>query len=51
MNAIRPVPVNSDLYLHKMHKLDKDPESKASYRGEGLYDSNTIILYACGSSD
>lgn len=33
MNAISPAPVNSDLYFHEMHKLDKDPESKASYGG------------------
>lgn len=33
MNAISPAPINSDLYFHEMHKLDKDPESKASYRG------------------
>lgn len=43
MNAISPAPINSDLYFHEMHKLDKDPESKASYGGgEGMYDSNTI---------
>lgn len=35
MNAISLAPINSDLYFHEMHKLDKDPESKASYRGEG----------------
>lgn len=35
MNAISPAPVNSDLYFHEMHKLDKDPESKASYGGGG----------------
>lgn len=42
MNAISPAPINSDLYFHEMHKLDKDSESQASYRGEGMYDSNTI---------
>lgn len=42
MNAISPAPINSDLYFHEMHKLDKEPESKASYRVEGMYDSNTI---------
>lgn len=29
MNAISPAPINSD--FHKMHKLDKDHEFKASY--------------------
>lgn len=33
MNTISPAPVNSDLYIHKMHKLDKEPKSKASYWG------------------
>lgn len=42
MNAISPAPINSDLYFHEMHKLDKEPESKASYGGEEMYDSNTI---------
>lgn len=32
MNAISPAPINSD--FHEMHKLDKDPESKASYEGK-----------------
>ena len=36
MNAISPAPINSDLYFHEMHKLDKDPESKASYGGRGI---------------
>lgn len=43
MNAISPAPINSDLYFHEMHKLDKGSESKASSRGEGRYDGNTII--------
>lgn len=42
MNAISPPPVNLDLYFHKMHKLDKDSESTASYGAEGTYDSDTI---------
>lgn len=35
MNAISPAPVNLDLYFHKMHKLDKDSESKRSVQGGG----------------
>lgn len=47
MNAISPAPINSDLYFHEMHKLDKDPESKASYRGERGCMTATQ-LHACG---
>lgn len=32
MNAISPAPINSD--FHKMHKLDKEPVSKASCGGK-----------------
>lgn len=49
MNAISPAPVNSDLYFHEMHKLDKDPESKASYGGGGGRECMTETqLHACG---
>ena len=43
MNAISPAPINPDLYVNEMQKLDKAPESKALYEGGGgMYDSNTI---------
>lgn len=35
MNAISLAQINSDLYFHKMHKLDKNPESCAPYTGKG----------------
>ena len=47
MNAISPAPINSDLYFHEMHKLDKDPESKALYEGGGGCMTATQ-LHACG---
>lgn len=43
MNAISPAPVNSDLYFHEMHKLDKGPRIQKLHTGErGTYDRNTI---------
>lgn len=41
MNAISPAPVNSD--FHKMHKLDKETESRAlKMRRNVKYDNKTI---------
>jgi len=42
MNTISPAPINLDLYFHKMHKSDKDPKSKASYRGGEMFERNKI---------
>ena len=42
MNAISPVPINSDFYFREMHELDKDPEPEAWYKAEGVYDGDTI---------
>lgn len=36
MTTISPVPINSDFL--KMHKLDKHPKLKASWRGEGMFE-------------
>lgn len=58
MNAISPAPINSDLYFHEMHKLDKDPQSNALFGREGMYDRSTItrlhvegMFAKCGQFD
>lgn len=48
MNAISPAPINSDLYFHEMHKLDKDSESKASCGGGGRMTATQ--LHGCGGN-